>query len=271
MSETLSIVVPVFNEEKSVYETIARICRLQEQLPSRVSLEVIAVNDGSSDESAAILDRLVREFPILFRVNHHSHNQGKGAALRTGIALATGTIIGIQDADSEYDTNDIPRLIDPILSGRAKVVYGTRFSQKRDKSTPNFGTRLWLHGHVNGFLTSLSNFVNGQRLTDMETCHKFFRAEIIKPIILTSPRFGFEPEITAKVARQGVTIMEIPVSYIHRMYHEGKKITWRDGIAACWHIVYFGWIERLFIPSSSAALQSAPIPADSIEPIQAES
>jgi glycosyltransferase involved in cell wall biosynthesis len=196
--------------------------------------ELVIVDDCSSDGSRDI----VKSFPFKSEVIFHEHteNRGKGAALHAGIRRATGDFIGIQDADFEYSVDDIPSLLVPLIEGRADVVFGSRFKKDCRQVHRTF------HYVVNRFLTLLSNLASGLFLSDMETCYKFFKAEVIKGIALESLRFGFEPEVTAKIARLDLRVMELPISYFPRNYAQGKKITWRDGIAAIRHIIYFNLI-----------------------------
>jgi glycosyltransferase involved in cell wall biosynthesis len=222
----LSVIVPAFNEAETI-ETVAR--RLRD-VP--LKLEIIAVDDASTDGTAAVLDRLAQG-GLVDRVLHHEANRGKGAALRSGIAVATGDIIAVQDADLEYDPGDLPALITPIVKGRADAVYGSRF-----QGGPHRVLFFW-HMVGNRIVTFLSNMFTNLNLTDVETCYKLVRADLLKRLPLTSDRFGFEVEITARLAQSRARIWEMPVSYDGRTYAEGKKITWRDGVAAVFHILRF--------------------------------
>ena len=215
---TLSVVVPVYNERPTLAELIRRMRAVQ--LP--LELEVIAVVDGSIDGSAQVLQALQDS---TVRVLTHGRNQGKGAAVRTGLAAARGDLVLIQDADLEYDPEDWLRLLDPILKGKAKVVYGSRFTGERKNMFP-------LHWLGNRLLTLTTNVLYQTTLSDMETCYKLFDREVLKGIRIESDHFDFEPEITAKVLRRGERIYEVPISYAGREFAEGKKITWRDGFAA---------------------------------------
>jgi glycosyltransferase involved in cell wall biosynthesis len=196
----------------------------------QIEIEVIAVNDASKDSSGKILSDLTQRYPNL-RVIEHPANCGKGAAIRTALASAVGDIVAIQDADLEYDPNDLTTLLEPILTDKADVVYGSRFL--KDCKSPK------LHQFVNKCLTTLSNLFTGLTLTDMETCYKVFRRDLVKNMPLRSDRFGIEPELTAKLARLNVRFIELPISYAFRNYAEGKKITWWDGVKALTAIVYF--------------------------------
>jgi len=220
----LSVVVPAYNEAA----TIEAVLRQLQQVPLR--LEVIAVDDASTDDTGAILDRLVGT-GLVQQVLHHETNRGKGAALRSGIAAATGRVIVAQDADLEYDPAELPRLLAPIKEGRADAVYGSRF-----QGGPHRVLFFW-HAVGNNFLTLLSNMFTNLNLTDMETCYKLVRADLLKRLPLRSERFGIEVELTAQLAQAGARIWELPISYSGRTYAEGKKITWRDGLAALFHIL----------------------------------
>ena len=220
----LSVVVPAYNEAA----TIEAVLRQLQQVPLR--LEVIAVDDASTDGTGAILDRLVGT-GLVQQVLHHETNRGKGAALRSGIAAATGRVIVAQDADLEYDPAELPRLLAPIKEGRADAVYGSRF-----QGGPHRVLFFW-HAVGNNFLTLLSNMFTNLNLTDMETCYKLVRADLLKRLPLRSERFGIEVELTARLAQAGARIWELPISNSGRTYAEGKKITWRDGLAALFHIL----------------------------------
>ncbi len=220
----LSIVVPVYNEAATIAEVLDRVRALPH------AKEIIVVDDGSLDGTRDILRRAAGgEVRVFF----HKHNRGKGAALRTGITHVRGDVVVIQDADLEYDPRDIPSLLVPIEEGAADVVFGSRFL-----GGPHRVLNFW-HFLGNKLLTLLSNAVTNLNLTDMETGYKVFRGEVLRRIEIESDRFGFEPEITAKVARLRCRIYEQPISYNGRDYDQGKKITWRDGVAALWHILRF--------------------------------
>jgi glycosyltransferase involved in cell wall biosynthesis len=224
----LSVIMPVYNEAKTVKEVILKVLEQPEVA------ELITVNDASSDGTGEVLRNLARELPKI-RVFEHDVNQGKGAALRTGITHATQSYVLIQDADLEYDPEEYPILLKPIQSGKADVVFGSRFIGGEAHRVLYF----W-HSIGNRFLTLLSNMFTNLNLTDMETCYKVFRREVIQSIRIEENRFGFEPEITAKVARKNVRIYEVAISYHGRTYAEGKKIGWRDGISAIRCILKYG-------------------------------
>lgn len=228
----VSLVIPVYNEAQHLKEFLTRVDRLQ--LP--IEKELIFVDDCSTDGSRAILDDFPFESSRI--IVKHDVNQGKGSALQTGFARATGDFVGVQDADFEYDMADLPKLLAPLIDGRADVVYGSRFKKSGEQVHRTF------HYLINRFLTTLSNLCSGLYLTDMETCYKFFRREIISNISLESKRFGFEPEITAKIARLKLRIFELPINYFPRNYLQGKKISWKDGVAAVRHILYFSLFVR---------------------------
>jgi glycosyltransferase involved in cell wall biosynthesis len=240
----LSIVIPVFNEKETIFEILRRVIDVS------IRKEVLVVDDCSKDGTREILQNLAElqtkgasqaqaidggdpleltDVRFLFQAK----NQGKGAALRRGFAVATGDIVLVQDADLEYDPRDYPKLLEPILDGRADVVYGSRFL-----GGPQRVHYFW-HYVANKTLTLLSDMATNLKLTDMETCYKVFRREVLKDIQIKSDRFGFEPEITAKVAKGDWRVYEVPISYAGRTYEEGKKITWKDGVQALWCIIRY--------------------------------
>ena len=223
----LSVIIPCYNERDTIAEILAVVRR---ELPE--DGEIIVVDDFSTDGSRELLQGELAD--SCEQLVLHPHNQGKGAALRSGIALARGDIVLIQDADLEYDPREYPRLIKPILENKADVVYGSRFIG----SEPHRVLYFW-HRIGNGLLTIASNMLTNLNLTDMETCYKVFRRELIQSISIEEDRFGFEPEITAKLAASGCRIYEVGISYHGRTYQDGKKIGWRDGIWAFYCILKY--------------------------------
>ncbi|MCB4755581.1 MAG: bifunctional glycosyltransferase/class I SAM-dependent methyltransferase [Elusimicrobia bacterium] len=230
----LSIVMPVYNEAHTLREVLRRV----QAVP--LPIEIIMIDDCSTDGTRDLLKKIESESSTGIKIIYREKNQGKGAAIREGIKHATGDILIIQDADLEYDPSEYPRLLEPILSGDADVVYGSRFRGERRR------VHLFWHTLGNKFLTLLSNICTNLNLSDMETCYKVFKTEIIKSIPLRSNRFGFEPEITAKVAKLRCTIYEVPISYRGRSYAEGKKINWKDGLSAIYTILKFWLIDDLY-------------------------
>ena len=226
----LSIVVPVYNERALLPTVVERVTEVA--LPDGLDRELVLVHDRSTDGSREWLEDLARERPDVI-VRFHEVNRGKGAALRTGFAAARGDVVVVQDADLEYDPNEFVRLLQPIVDGRADVVFGTRFLGETHR------VLYYWHSLGNWLLTTVSNMLSNLNLTDMECCYKMFRREILTQITLREDRFGFEPEVTAKVARLGCRIYEVPVSYSGRTYAEGKKINWKDGVSAMRCIVRY--------------------------------
>jgi glycosyltransferase involved in cell wall biosynthesis len=234
----LSVLVPVYNEERTLEEVVRRVCAVQ------LAKEIILVDDGSKDRSGEILTRLKEQNELAndslnqIKIFLQPENQGKGAAIRTAISHAIGDIVIVQDADLEYDPKDYPSLLEPIQDGSADVVYGTRFAGGGAHRVLFF----W-HSLGNRVLTLLSNMLTNLNLSDMEVGYKVFRAEALKGIELKSNRFGFEPEITMKLAKKRCRFYEVPISYHGRTYEEGKKITWKDGIAALYYMIRFRFAD----------------------------
>ncbi|HLF65882.1 MAG TPA: glycosyltransferase family 2 protein [Saprospiraceae bacterium] len=231
---TLSVIIPAYNEEKTIVTILDKVAKAD--LGTDMHLEMVVVNDCSRDNTEAVLNEWIASHPNV-KLNYFRHevNKGKGAALHTGIAKATGDFIIVQDADLEYDPNEFVLLLQPILDGHADVVFGSRFMGGK----PHRILFFW-HSLGNRFLTFFSNMFTNLNLTDMETCYKLFRSDIIKNLNLVEPRFGFEPEVTARVSRvPGVRIYEVGISYYGRTYAEGKKIGWRDGFRAIWCILKY--------------------------------
>ncbi|MEW6434891.1 MAG: glycosyltransferase family 2 protein [Myxococcota bacterium] len=239
----VSLVMPVFNEVHTLAEIIRRVVAVD--FPK----ELVLVDDGSTDGSREFLEEVAKRgidaipgaepqnecrFTVLLQVR----NQGKGAALRRGFRAAKGDIVVVQDADLEYDPKDLPRLIAPIVQGNADVVYGSRFTGETRR------VLYYWHAVVNWGLTTLSNMTSGLNLTDMETCYKAFRREVLDGLTLEEDRFGIEPELTAKVGRANLRVYEVPISYFGRTYEEGKKIGWKDGVRALYAIAKYGLLKR---------------------------
>jgi len=226
----LTIVMPVYNEKDTIQEIIARVLKVETGLPT----DLVVVDDYSTDGTRDIL-KMVADPRI--NIYYHEKNKGKGAALRTGFGKATGDIVLVQDADLEYDPREYPKLLEPILDGRADVVYGSRFL-----GGPHRVLFFW-HYVANRMLTAFSNILSNLNLTDMETCYKVFKNDVLRRITLKSDRFGFEPEVTIKVAKLKARIYEVPISYSGRDYTEGKKIGWKDGVAAMVHMLRFKFFK----------------------------
>jgi glycosyltransferase involved in cell wall biosynthesis len=235
MSLRVSVLIPVYNEA----ETLEMLVDQVRAVP--MNMEIICVNDGSRDGSAELLDRLLADGKI-DKLHHQPENRGKGAAIRKAIEMAAGDVLVVQDADLEYDPTEIPTLLGPIETGRADAVFGSRFL-----GGPHRVLYFW-HSVGNSLLTLLSNMLTDINLTDMETCYKVIRTPLAKKLVLTSDRFGFEPEVTARLAQARARIWELPISYSGRTYEEGKKIGWKDGVAAIRHILVY----NLFPPRNAA-------------------
>jgi glycosyltransferase involved in cell wall biosynthesis len=229
---SLSVIVPVFNERNTVAEILRRMRAVE--LPENLDLEIVVVDDGSSDGTDKILAALQDS---TVRVINHGANSGKGAAIQTGLGTVRGDLVLVQDADLEYDPADWPKLLDPILKGKAQVVYGSRFTGERKNMFPSH----WLG---NRFLTLATNILYRSTLSDMETCYKLFDRRVLDGITIRSKRFDFEPEITAKILRRGNRIYEVPISYAGREISEGKKISWRDGVGAIVALVRYRFTKR---------------------------
>lgn len=227
----VSIVIPIYNEEQTIHAILERVSSVK--LP--LQKEIIVVDDCSTDHTRDILDDIKNSDNNSLKIICHDKNQGKGAALRTGFASANGDIVLVQDADLEYNPNEYQKLLEPILDGSADVVYGSRFIG----GGPHRVLFFW-HYVGNKFLTIISNMFSNLNLTDMETCYKVFKKEILSQIEIKENRFGFEPEITAKIAKLDCRIYEIGISYSGRTYKEGKKINWKDGVWAIWCIIRYG-------------------------------
>ena len=250
----LSVVIPVYNERPTVRAVVERVLSV-----APMKLEIICVDDGSKDGSGEILQELQQQYSDV-HVIFQPKNQGKGAAIRRGISEACGNFVLIQDADLEYDPADYPMLLDPLLQNKADVVYGSRFLG----SGPHRVLYFW-HSVGNKILTLLSNCLTNINLTDMETCYKVFRREVIQSIPLEENRFGFEPEITVKVAKRKLRIYEVGISYSGRTYEEGKKIGWKDGIRALWVLLKYSIKEPAIPAKSSVPAPNAPAPAQKTE------
>ncbi len=248
----LSILMAAYNEEESLQDCVAAV--LAAPLPPGLSRELIIVNDGSKDDTWGVMQELAAAHPETIRIFTQPKNMGKGAAIRRAIAEMTGDLAIFQDADLEYDPNEYPKMLAPILDGRADVVYGSRFAGAERK------VLLFWHTQINKFLTFLSNALNDTNWTDMETCYKAFTAAALKSIPLFSNRFGIEPEITAKVARNRFRMFEVPINYNGRSYDEGKKINWKDGVAALWYIFKYRFSNNYSDPGKVTldAIEQAP-------------
>ena len=227
----LSVIVPVYNERNTVVEVLRRMRAVE--LPDGIDREIIVVDDGSTDGTRDVLNQLSDS---TVRIILHDHNRGKGAAVRTGIEVASGDYVLIQDADLEYDPEDWPKLVAPVMRGRARVVYGSRFTGERRNM-------LFLHWIGNRMLSFVTNVLYNTTLSDMETCYKLIDRALLLDLELRCNRFDIEPEITAKILKRRIRIYEVPISYTGREFDEGKKITWRDGFAALWTLAKFRFAD----------------------------
>jgi glycosyltransferase involved in cell wall biosynthesis len=240
--------MPVFNERATLEEIVQRVQAVDLTVnagstnpmlsgPLTLEREIVIVDDGSTDGTRDILDKWRAEPPANVKIIYHEHNSGKGAALRTGFGQATGDIFIVQDADLEYDPRDYVKLLEPLLEGRAPVIYGSRFS-----GGPRAAMSL-SHTLGNQLLTVITNLLYGTSLSDMETCYKCFRRDVISGMVLRSRAFEIEPELTAKILKRGYTIFEVPISYNGRAFHEGKKISWKDGFSAVRTLVRYRFVD----------------------------
>lgn len=237
----LSVIMPVYNEEATLAKVVCQVL----QAPCPLEKELVLVNDCSSDDSGRVADALAKDDPRI-RVFHHHTNRGKGAAIRTAIGQIKGKYAIIQDADMEYDPTEYSPLLEPLLTGNADVVFGSRFSARFERCTNHIPRRTkGLSSSLlgNRMVTSFSNLMSGLRLTDMETCYKLIPTDVLRKMKLRSGRFGIEPELTARLAKLKLRIYEVPISYLPRPYSQGKKINWKDGLAALWHIFRFNLLS----------------------------
>ncbi len=252
----LSVLVPVYNEEATVTTVLEQVCHLGELVR-----EVVVVDDGSTDQTVAAVEKFAAGEPRIALLRHPK-NRGKTAAIRTALEAATGDVIIVQDADLEYDPSEIPEVLSPILTGRADVVYGSRFLVRRAARVLYF-----YHYLANTMLTFLCNLLTNRNMTDIETCYKAFRAGVIKPLKLCSRGFGMEVEITAFVCKTRARTYEVPISYYGRTYEEGKKISMWDGLAALWYILYFNLIKA-YLPSGRTYVKTVNAFLDDPQPSQ---
>ena len=230
----LSIIIPAYNEKDTMKRVVQKVMGVQIDLPENVEKEIIIVDDCSSDGTRQIVQELKNKYADLITI-FHDRNEGKGASIRDALQIAKGDYVIIQDADLEYDPNEYAKLLAPVLDGKAIVVYGSRF-------TGEHRNMFFWHYLGNKFLTLTTGVLYNTTLTDMETCYKLIKKDILDGFVIKSNRFEFEPEITAKILKRGIRIYEVPISYVGREYNEGKKITWRDGIGAVWTLVKYRFV-----------------------------
>lgn len=260
MGQILSIVIPVYNERDLLPQILERV--EQVELPGGLERQIVIVDDGSTDGTRDILRGLIRERPD-YIIHFHEQNQGKGGGVRTGLKLATGDIVLIQDADLEYSPEDYPQLLKPILENKADAVFGSRFIGDSRR------VLYFWHSVANKMLTMLSNMLSNLNLTDMECCYKVFTKELADRLEITEPRFGLEPEMTAKVAKLNARLYEVPVTYDGRTYAEGKKITWKDGVSALRCILKYNLLtpkQEAIAPSIEQVTGAGPIPITDHQP-----
>lgn len=238
MKKTLSVIIPVFNEKNTIVQLLERVKKADS---GDYDKEIIVVDDCSTDGTRDFIAKLkgVKGVKVVF----HQRNLGKGGAVRTGLQHATGDLILLQDADTEYDPNDYSRLVQPIVEGKADVVYGSRFAGKSLQALGGGRVILPIHFIGNKVLTIITNLFYGQRLTDMETGYKVFKSSIIKNLNFKANRFDMEPEITARLIKRGIKIFEVPISYTARDFRQGKKITWKDGVKAAWCLIKYRFAD----------------------------
>jgi len=246
----VSIIIPTYNEQAYFKRLLAKV--LAAPLPGHLEKEIIVVDDGSTDGTRLLIEQQVAAHPHTIKAIYQEINQGKGAAVSRGISATTGEYIIFQDADLEYDPSEYALLLQPILDGFADVVYGSRFASRKMRRVFNYH-----HALGNKFLTHLSNMTTGLDLTDMETCNKAFRADILRTIPIRSKRFGIEPEVTAKIAKRNCRVYEVPISYLGRSYNEGKKINWKDGVSAIYTIFKYFFIDDCFNEQYGQAILSS--------------
>ncbi len=260
MGQILSIVIPVYNERDLLPQILERVEKVE--LPGGLERQIVIVDDGSTDGTRDILRGLIRERPD-YIIHFHEQNQGKGGGVRTGLKLATGDIVLIQDADLEYSPEDYPQLLKPILENKADAVFGSRFIGDSRR------VLYFWHSVANKMLTMLSNMLSNLNLTDMECCYKVFTKELADRLEITEPRFGLEPEMTAKVSKLNARLYEVPVTYDGRTYAEGKKITWKDGVSALRCILKYNLLtpkQEAIAPSVEQVTGAGPIPITDHQP-----